>query len=474
MAYGAGMSCAARFFCLKFSVATLFSPGAHATPNCPEAQPQALTLASAAARALCLDPSLWLARAELARVQAQLDERRGLQAPSFSATVTPAVTLSAKRPTGLDSNTSSANAAFVLNHTVLDGGARAARVTQARDEVQSQQASAVSTHQDAQRDFVALWADTLDAQTTLASAQAAVQSARASAEVAQARLRAGAATQVELLQGAAAQTRAARDWLGAKTQWAQQMGKLAQRLGWSAATALRLLDDNSQAQLREPGVFAQRGEAAPSSAAQQMSLWVELEQRHPQLIAQRAKVAAQAAAVQAARADGKATLVLTAQSGPGWSRSNVGTVNTQTLTSSQWTTSANLNWNWTFSDGGAREARVAQALAQLEVQQAQQEALQRSLSEQLWQRLTLWRDSQAQLVASESALQASAQAEAAQLGRYRAGLGTLTELLTAQSDLAQSRNQAHQAEHQRLRQGAGLLHALGMLALVPPPSLAPP
>jgi outer membrane protein TolC len=83
-------------------------------------------------------------------------------------------------------------------------------------------------------------------------------------------------------------------------------------------------------------------------------------------------------------------------------------------------------------------------------------------------RLADWRSAEADVAASRTALEAAAASEAAQRGRYAAGVGTVAELLSAQEALAQRRQQANNAEQQRLRRQAALRVAAGLSPLTAP------
>jgi outer membrane protein len=182
---------------------------------------------------------------------------------------------------------------------------------------------------------------------------------------------------------------------------------------------------------------------------------------HPQLEAQRQRIAALQAQRTATRAEGSPTLSLTGQTGPAWSRNHGATAPGSEPGGSRWSNELGLRWSMTFADGGARDARLAQSEALLDAGRAQLALLERNLADNLWQRHANAQDADAALAASDVAWQAARAAEQAALGRYQAGVGTLTDLLSAQADVAQRARQRSQAEQQRLRSRAGLLHALG-------------
>jgi outer membrane protein len=421
------------------------------TDPCPAADARALTLRAALLRAQCLDPALAQARASLSESRAATDERRAALRPSLSAALSPSA--STRHGSGSDTHTAAVGASLALNHTLADHGARAARVTQSERQSQAAQSDVASQSQDTLRDVVNLWSDAREAQAALAAAASAQTAAQASLAAAQARFSVGTATRVDVLSAQSAQAQSERDRLNAQSDLRARFGLLAQRLGWPATSEITLVGDDLQ---------VLRGALAGSELAID-ALMAELERGHPQLQAQRERVQAARAAADAARADGRSTLALTGQTGPQWNRSNAGTPSGGVDSNTHWNTEIGLTWSLPLSDGGARQARIGQALAQLERAQAQERSTLRTLADNLWQRYTAWRDAETSLRASLVAVAAAQEAEAAQRGRYGAGLGTLTDLLTAQSTLTQSQRQAITAQQQRVRAGVGLAHALGRL-----------
>jgi outer membrane protein TolC len=353
---------------------------------------------------------------------------------------------------GQDTTSITLGASVQVRKTLWDGGASTARVIQAQRTVDTYRAALTNAERDAIRDFVGLWADVRDAEASRSALAAADRAAEQSLRGAEARYRAGTATRVDTLTAASSKAQAERELLAADSTLRKARGLLAQRLGLEADTAL----GQSGNDLDSPLASGLAKELSLSGAA------AELRERHPQLISQRAKVAELEASVRATDADGGPTLTMTGQAGPSWTR----TRSSLPLYSSATTTfvQVGLTWSMTLSDGGARRSRSAQAREQLAASREQFEVLARSLLDTLWSAYTHWHDADATELASRVALNAAQESEAAQRARYAAGLGTLNELLTAQSDLAQRRQQASQAAQQRLRSRVALAHALGRLS----------
>jgi outer membrane protein len=359
------------------------------------------------------------------------------------------------RADGRNNHTVSAVASMGVSYTIRDGGLRNARIAQSEHELNNTAQLQILTQQDALLDFVNRWADARDAQAALQAVMADVTSAAASEAAARARFEAGSATRVDILTARSALAQSQRDELAARTKLRKVMGVLAQYLD---------LDPQQEITLNGNDLLAIDATSLNASSTPQ-ALSEQLKQSHPKIKAQQAQVDSAKAAVEVSRAQAKPQLSLSASAGPAWSRSNVGNASYNSAT--QWSGQAGLNWTMTFSDGGSRDAAIAGALALLDAAQATYLENERTLSTALWQGYSDWRDADSNVTASNAALDAATASEAAQRGRYSAGLGTINDVLSAKTQLAQSRQQMSAAQQQRLRAQAALLHALGQLHLYP-------
>jgi outer membrane protein len=413
---------------------------------CPDAQPAALTLAAAAARAACLEPATTRLAAERHQAQALLAERQAALSGSTSLQATPQ--WQTRQPWDGERSTGSTSAGLTLNYqrNLLDGGARRSRIEQSRLDAEAAALGVSDGVIDTQLEFIGLWLDLRAAASSLDAVRAALSAAQQSQRAAQARFEQGSATGVDVLAARAALAQAERDRVAAELTLTKAAGLVAQRLGWPAATPIALSGND---------------EGAIASATPQESM---LDQ-HPQALAQRQRVLALESAVAATRAEGGASLALTAQAGPSSNRSNsLGAWRT----SSGLDAAVGLQFTLPLCDGGSRSAAVARARATLDAARANEATIQRNLRDAFWRALADWRSAEADVAASRTALEAAAASEAAQRGRYAAGVGTVAELLSAQEALAQRRQQANNAEQQRLRRQAALRVAAGLSPLTAP------
>jgi outer membrane protein TolC len=159
--------------------------------------------------------------------------------------------------------------------------------------------------------------------------------------------------------------------------------------------------------------------------------------RRPDLLAARAQVDRAAAHIDAVRSDGLPTLGLSASANRNYYE--VGDVDFR----NNW--SARLLLSFPLFTGWASSFNIQKAKDELGVAQAQAAGLEQQVVLQVWTSHTALTTA-AQLVRTSRDLLASAeQSERVALGRYREGVGTIIDLLAAQSALADARAQEIQA-----------------------------
>ncbi len=121
-------------------------------------------------------------------------------------------------------------------------------------------------------------------------------------------------------------------------------------------------------------------------------------------------------------------------------------------------------------DAGGRAARVRQAQADLEASRAHVETLEQQATLQVWTDFADVRTAAQRIETSRTLLQSAQESEAATSERYRAGVGSILDLLTAQSTLASARAQEVQARADWLLALAQLAHDTGALGPAPAPA----
>jgi len=130
-----------------------------------------------------------------------------------------------------------------------------------------------------------------------------------------------------------------------------------------------------------------------------------------------------------------------------------------------------LLFSYPIFDGGSRAARVRQAQADLEASRSRVETLERDASLQVWVDYVGVQTAAQRIETSRALLASAEESERATSERYRAGVGSILDLLTSQSTLATARAEEVRARADWLLSLAQLAHDTG--ALGPAPASSP-
>ncbi len=385
-------------------------------PCATEIPATSLTALDAVDLALCNNPQtreVWAA----ARAQAALvGVAQSAWLPDVDARV------SASRNYAESGDYNQRNAALTLSWLLFDFGQRSANVENAR---QLLGAAAASQNATVQTLFLSALQTYYTAQATRAAVASAVEAERAAREsfaAAESRYQVGAGTPADRLQAQTALSQATLNRIRAEGDARNAQGALVNAMGFSARQSLNLA---------ELPAMVQEGEFQRDVDA----LIEEAVRRRPDLQAAEAQLKAAEASVELARAQGRPTLSLAA--GPSWQSTAGTSSNGGTL---------GLTLNVPIFSGFDTTYRVRSAAAQAEVRAAQRDRLKNQIA------LDVWRAYQSLTTATQSLkttndLVASAEQSArVALGRYKAGVGTVLDLLSAQSALAGARLQRIQAQ----------------------------
>ncbi|TXT30245.1 MAG: Outer membrane efflux protein [Rhodocyclaceae bacterium] len=313
-------------------------------------------------------------------------------------------------------------AALTLSWLLIDFGQRSANVENAQ-----QLLNAAAATQDAtvQSLFLAALQTYYTAQATQAaviSASEAERSARESFQAADARYNVGVATPADRLQAQTALSQATLNRIRAEGEARNGLGALANALGFEAQQKIAL------AELP----------ALPADLAFQKevdAMIAEAQARRPDLKAAEAQLKAAEASVDLARAQGRPTVSLAA--GPSWQ--NTAGVVTQGG-------SIGLTLNVPIFAGFDTTYRVRSAAAQADVRAAQRDRIKNQIALDVWKSYQSLTTATQSLKTSADLVASAEQSERVALGRYKAGVGTVLDLLSAQSALASARLQRIQAQ----------------------------
>lgn len=165
------------------------------------------------------------------------------------------------------------------------------------------------------------------------------------------------------------------------------------------------------------------------------ALIAEAAGRRPDLQAAEAQLKAAEASIELARAQGRPTLSLSA--GPSWQSTAGTSSNGGTL---------GLTLNVPIFSGFDKTYRVRSAAAQAEVRAAQRDRLKNQIALDVWRAYQSLTTATQSLKMTNDLVVSAEQSARVALGRYKAGVGTVLDLLTAQSALASARLQRIQAQ----------------------------
>ncbi|WP_321804901.1 TolC family protein [Burkholderia sp. BCC1993] len=313
-----------------------------------------------------------------------------------------------------------------LSWVLFDFGKRGATLDRARALLRAANAAhddaLQSVFYDAAQAFYAL----RDAQAALAAAQAVEHAAQESLAEASARHDGGAGTLGDALQAQTTYRKALLDRVSAEGDLQSAIGTLATTLGADADTPLRIAD-------AEPS--PDRDDFTRGVA----DLIAEAKRHHPKLIAAREKLEAARDEVRAVRAQSLPTISLTgslARNNPSYQQQ----ASFLQLQSSH-SNSIGIQVSIPLFEGFASGYRVAQAKAQADAQEADVRNTELKVSLDVWKSYQSLQTDTTNLDNSRHLLDTALHSLDIARGRYKAGVGTFTELLNAQSALADARRQ---------------------------------
>ena len=338
-----------------------------------------------------------------------------------------------------------ADAALSLSWTLFDFGGRESRIAGSRHLLEAAASNAGSASQQTVLATVQAFYGVVAADAGLAASQSAEQAAQSSLDVARGRRDAGVATRADVLQAETAFGQALLARVQAAGALVSARGSFAVTLGAPADLPLRL--DAAPVPAEVPALTRKVAELMAEAARQRPDLAAALAQRD----------AAQED-IRSARATGRPSISVGASRNylqtPGLPNDNYSAIG--------------LNVTWPLFNGFNTTYRVRQAEAALAAREANAEQLRLAVSLDVWSGYAGLDSAGQQLKATASLLGSALENEQVALGRYQAGVGTIVDVLTAQSALAAARQQRIAAERGWQVARAQLALALGRLTSAEP------
>lgn len=332
------------------------------------------------------------------------------------------------------------SAVLSLSYVLYDFGARDAALESAKQILAAANATQDATIQSVFLAAVQAYYQLFATRAAVESAGQAEKSAQESFNAAAARYNVGSGTPADKLQAQTALSQAVLNRIRAEGDFSNAQGQLANSMGLDANQPLAV----TPPALGVPDAQFERNIGQLIEAARR---------QRPDLAAAEAQVNAAKAGVEAARAAGMPTVSLAA---------NVN--RTHSSIADPFSSSAlGVSVNFPLFTGYNTTYRIRAAEAQIDTRLAQRERLSQQVALEVWKAYQ-GIVTETQAVKSANDLVASAaQSERVALGRYKAGVGSLLDVLTAQSALASARMQNIQAIYNWHIAKATLARSMGRL-----------
>jgi TolC family type I secretion outer membrane protein len=405
---------------------------------------RALTLADVVQISLCNNPQTRAAWATARVRAAQLGSSQASLLPSLS--VQGSATHGASATAGAHSVSNSQSATLSASYLLYDFGGRSAGIDNARALLAAANASGDATLQSVFLSAAQAYFSLMSAKATVAASRASEATARESLDAAETRYRIGAATPADRLQAKTALSQARLTRIQAEGTMQSAFGTLANAMGIDPTTDLSFAPPPAA----RPEIRLEKGVGRLIAMARE---------KRPDLVAAEAQVRAARASIDAARATGRPSITLNGSATQGRSAAAGGTY-ADTRNSS-----VTLNLNFPIFTGFSTQYQTRAAEAQLENSEASRDLLNRQVSLQVWQAYQNLRTQGQALRTADDLLASATESEELSLGRYRAGVGTIIDLLTAQSALASARQQHVSALYNWHAARFALAQAIGALDL---------
>lgn len=418
------------------SVAGSMLDGADDSDPCvfgPLAQP--LELPEAVERALCNNPQTRAAWAGAKVQTAQVGVARSAYMPAVGATLAYSKQKNITRygdsryaPLNSEAKPSLTSGSLKMSQVLTDFGQRSANLDQAQALLDAANASHDAALQVAFVGAAQAYFDTQTAQAVLEAAREAERAASESFNAAEAKYKAGIGALTDQLQAQVAYSKARLERVSAEGELKNAQGTLATAMGLSANTLLFL---------------PRRREGLPDTTFVKPAeeLIEEAKQHHPALLAAQAELQAARAKVQATRAEGRPTVTLTAELGRSEQKHQPPSVGYEPTDISNRSNSLGIQMNIPLFEGFGRNYRVQSAQGQAEIKAAELARLEQQVALEVWKSFQSLRTESENMKATDILVNSARQSFLVAQGRFKAGVGNILELLSAQSAVAGAEQQ---------------------------------
>jgi TolC family type I secretion outer membrane protein len=405
--------------------------------------PGALSFPTAVDYALCRNPTTRGAWAAAREQAAALGVAKSAWYPSLSATGSE-TRISGQHVdttgTNVDSWSRTGDATINLNWTLYDFGGRTGRIASARSLFDAAGATANSVVQQTVRTLVQAYYGVVAADANLGASLATQQATATSLQIARALQQGGLGTLADVLQAETADDQAVIARVQAEAATMSARGALNVTLGLNADHPLQLEADPVPTQV-------------PTLSARMAELMTQAEQQRPDLAAARAQRDAAAADVKVARAQGLPSISVGAQ------HSVIDITDQPNQNFNQFGVTLTVPIFTGFSTVyGVRQAKAA-----LDQSAESAEQVRLSVSQDVWSAYYGLDSANQQLTATSALVKTAADNLEVAMGRYQSGVGTIIDVITAQTGAATARQLRISAELGWKVARAQMAFALGRL-----------
>lgn len=398
---------------------------------------QPLTLADVVDLALCNNPQTRALWANVRGQAAQVGINTAAYLPTLSAQGNISNNFS-KTGSQAPVNSLSQTASLSANYLLYDFGGRSATLENAKQLLIAANASRDAALQSNFLSAVQAYYSLLSTRASLQSFQTDELKAQESLAAAQARYQAGVATPVDRLQAQTTLSQARLNRIRGEGDASNAQGTLATIMGYDAS---------------QPYTLQVLAEETPDPVIEQDigKLIAEARQKRPDLLAAESQIRAAEAQLQATNASGRPVITVGAMAGvsnPDIQTGSIGITLSVPLFSGYKTT---------------YQTRLAEA--QIEGKLAERDRLANQIALDVWKAYQGMLTNSQALRSADDLVNAATQSEKMILGRYKAGVGNILDTLSAQSALANARQQRVAALYNFLISRFALAQAIGQLDL---------
>lgn len=385
-----------------------------------------LTLMAAIQHVICKSPAINQAVMLIEEQKAAVELAQSAFRPQYSASTELATNRIPSSNSGAGSLKSSVTGSFGVSWTLYDAGVRNANLAQSRLSLNSARAGQQLAVLNALNETLRLYVDAATAYNRLDSLKETEEIARQSLEAAKAKYDALVASLAEKLQAETALAQATLERVRGEGSWATTRGALAVAMGFKVNEAL------------EVASISAAFPAIQMRGADEQ--WIsEVREQHPRVRALRADVLSLKARLDSVRADNKGNV-----------SASLGASATKDLSTTGSRLQPVLGGSVVASiplfDNAQQQARETQAMAQITSRESAVEQAERDISAELWSSVKQLETEGQNLRAAKMLFYAATQSYRIAFGRYKAGVGSIVELLSTQSTLSSARAQVTQAQ----------------------------